>query len=231
MTWAFGDLSPGDEITIRVLGPGEFDEPLHKVNGSVEINQKKILRKVSSVRDHLTFFREFRQRFKTTGAIAPSSRFLASAMTGPMKKILRRPDAPPQRILEIGPGTGAVTRSIVKLLRPQDRFDLVELNETFAEAVESSGSGRIRIISGSASSPRCTFCRFRSSRPRHPMISSFPGLPLNNFSPKMVCEIFESYFKLLAPGGTLSYFEYMYVRSIRKRVGRRRRKTAHEIAR
>ncbi len=69
------------------------------------------------MRDHLTFFREFRQRFKTTGAIAPSSRFLASAMTGPMKKVLRRADAPPQRILEIGPGTGAVTRSIVKLLR------------------------------------------------------------------------------------------------------------------
>ncbi len=95
------------------------------------------------MRDHLTFFREFRQRFKTTGAIAPSSRFLASAMTGPMKKTLRRPDAPPQRILEIGPGTGAVTRSIVKLLRPEDRFDLVELNESFAELLnERFGSHR-----------------------------------------------------------------------------------------
>ncbi len=47
------------------------------------------------------------------------------------------------------------------------------------------------------------------------------GLPLNNFSPNMVREVFESYFKLLAPGGTLSYFEYMYVRSLRKRIGRR----------
>jgi hypothetical protein len=27
--WAYGDLSEGDEIKIRVLGPGGFDEPQH----------------------------------------------------------------------------------------------------------------------------------------------------------------------------------------------------------
>lgn len=28
LAWAFEDLKPGDEITVRVLGPGEFDAPL-----------------------------------------------------------------------------------------------------------------------------------------------------------------------------------------------------------
>ena len=28
LTWAFGDLAVGDEVLIRVLGPGEHDEPL-----------------------------------------------------------------------------------------------------------------------------------------------------------------------------------------------------------
>lgn len=28
VNWAFVDLKPGDEITVRILGPGEFDAPL-----------------------------------------------------------------------------------------------------------------------------------------------------------------------------------------------------------
>ena len=30
MSWLSEDLAVGDEVTIRVLGPGSFDEPLHK---------------------------------------------------------------------------------------------------------------------------------------------------------------------------------------------------------
>src|SRR3712207_2100544 len=60
------------------------------------------------VRDHLEFLRQFRRQFETTGAVAPSSRFLAAAMTGPLSRRTK-----PARILEVGPGTGAVTRKIV----------------------------------------------------------------------------------------------------------------------
>lgn len=175
------------------------------------------------MRDHLTFFQQFRERFKTTGAVSPSSRFLASAMVGPMKKVLRKPDAPPKRILEIGPGTGAVTRSIVKLLRPEDRFDLVELNEAFANLLKQRFDShpnyqRVREQSNVHVLP---LQEFEAEAPYDFIIS---GLPLNNFPTDLVSEIFESYFELLAPGGTLSYFEYMYVRSIRKHVGRRQEK-------
>jgi phospholipid N-methyltransferase len=171
----------------------------------------------------LTFFQQFRQRFKTTGAIAPSSRFLASAMTGPMKKILSRPEEPPQRILEIGPGTGAVTRSIVKLIRPQDRLDLVELNETFANLLNERFETHrdYQRVQEQSQVHVLSLQEFTSQTPYDFIIS---GLPLNNFSTEMVREIFECYFRLLAPGGTLSYFEYMYVRSIRKRVGPREEK-------
>ena len=44
------------------------------------------------------------------------------------------------------------------------------------------------------------------------------GLPLNNFDAESVSEIFDAYFRLLAPGGVLSYFEYMYVRPLRRLV-------------
>jgi phospholipid N-methyltransferase len=42
------------------------------------------------------------------------------------------------------------------------------------------------------------------------------GLPLNNFPAALVREIADAYFRLLRAGGVLSYFEYMYVRPVRK---------------
>lgn len=165
------------------------------------------------MRDHLEFFRQFRQRFKTTGAIMPSSRFLARAMTGPM---LRRDR--PVRVLEVGPGTGAVTRRIVRLLQPDDRFDLVEINETFAELLNRrfESDRHYRRASGQSQVHVCPLQEFAADEPYDFIIS---GLPLNNFPTELVEEIFDAYFRLLAPEGVLSYFEYMYVRSMRKRVG------------
>ena len=46
------------------------------------------------------------------------------------------------------------------------------------------------------------------------------GLPLNNFSVPAVEEILASYRRLLRPGGTLSFFEYIAIRRARS-VGQR----------
>jgi phosphatidylethanolamine/phosphatidyl-N-methylethanolamine N-methyltransferase len=64
--------------------------------------------------EHLEFFRQYRHRFQTTGAVAPSSRFLARALARPLQQ-----HAGPCRVLEVGPGTGAVTRRIARLLKPK----------------------------------------------------------------------------------------------------------------
>lgn len=165
------------------------------------------------MRDHLEFFRQFRRRFKTTGAILPSSRFLARAMTGPFKRRTQ-----PARILEVGPGTGAVTRRIVRLMRPDDRLDLVEINEDFAELLQQrfENNRQYRPLREQCTIHIGPLQEFESDLPYDFIIS---GLPLNNFSPELVQEIFEACFRLLAPQGVLSYFEYMYVRSARKYVG------------
>ena len=164
------------------------------------------------LRDHFEFFRQFREQFETTGAIAPSSRFLASAMTRPLRCADR-----PIRVLEVGPGTGAVTRTIVRLLKPQDQFDLVELNETFAGMLESRfrEDEVYQRVSGQSRVYTCPIQEFPVEEPYDVIIS---GLPLNNFPPDLVRSIFDTFFRLMAPGGTLSYFEYMFFRSIRRRV-------------
>jgi len=169
-----------------------------------------------SIQNYLAFFRQFRQKFETTGAVAPSSRFLATAMT---RYLAARDPETPVRVLEIGPGTGPVTDSIVNLLRPGDRFDLVELNDEFVEILErrfqkETSWSAVRLQS---TIHRLPIQEFQATEPYDFVIS---GLPLNNFPADLVKTITDAYFRLLKPGGTLSYFEYMYVRPVRKKVTR-----------
>ena len=86
-------------------------------------------------RDRLAFFRQVRENYDTIGAIAPSSRFFARTQAKPLAKLKARTDRP-VRVLEVGPGTGAVTRQIVRLLDPGDTFDLVEINQAFADHLQ-----------------------------------------------------------------------------------------------
>jgi len=81
------------------------------------------------------FFREFRHHFRTTGAILPSSRFLARALV----RHLRGPRAP-SRILEVGPGTGSVTCEIARRMLPGDRLDAVEINGPSSASSRSASS-------------------------------------------------------------------------------------------
>ncbi|MEZ6057925.1 MAG: methyltransferase domain-containing protein [Planctomycetaceae bacterium] len=166
------------------------------------------------LRDNLEFLRQFRQRFETTGAVLPSSRFLARAMTGPL-----RGRTEPIRILEVGPGTGAVTREIVKLVKPEDRLDLVEINESFANMLnERFQTDRdYQRVATQSQVHVCPLQEFRSEQPYDVIIS---GLPFNNFPAGLVEELVDTCFQLLAPGGTFSFFEYMYVRPVRQLVSR-----------
>lgn len=162
----------------------------------------------------LAFWRELRRRSETTGAIAPSSRFLARAMTGPLSQ--RTESA---RILEIGPGTGAVTRRIVRLLKPEDTFDLVELNDGFADIIEQrfAEEDSFQRVAAQSTVHVIPVQEFQPQAPYDYIVS---GLPLNNFSGPLVREILASYLRLLAAGGVLSYFEYIYIRSCRRIVSR-----------
>jgi phosphatidylethanolamine/phosphatidyl-N-methylethanolamine N-methyltransferase len=170
----------------------------------------------SALKNQISFFRQFRQRFETTGAIAPSSRFLARSMT---RHLAARDPSRPVRVLEIGPGTGPVTDEIVRSLQPHDVFDLVELNEEFVRILNQRFESESAWTNSKTQSTihQLPVQEFKPSAPYDFVIS---GLPLNNFPAELVTSIAETYFRLLKPGGVLSYFEYMYVRPIRKVVTR-----------
>ncbi|MFV0442559.1 MAG: class I SAM-dependent methyltransferase [Planctomycetaceae bacterium] len=161
------------------------------------------------LRENWEFVRQFRQRFHTTGAVLPSSRYLARAMTRPLSE-----RSSPKRVLEVGPGTGAVTKYIVEQIGPEDRFDLVEINDRFAELLRHrfQHDPRYQPVAERAEIHVCPLQDFRSDAPYDTIIS---GLPFNNFSAHLVGELVDACFDLLAPGGTFSFFEYMYIRPLK----------------
>ena len=172
------------------------------------------------------FFGQFRRHYCTTGSIMPSSRALARALTGPMRRRTGR-----ARILEVGPGTGAVTAEILRLLRPGDWLDIVEINEHFVAVLEKrfaqeplwhSRQDQVRLIHSPLQD-------VAGEGVYDYMIS---GLPLNNFPLALVRDIFKSYRRLLKANGVLSYFEYLLIRPIKMQfVSKRERQRLHVLGR
>ena len=82
------------------------------------------------VKDSITFLKELRTSFKSIGAMCPSSPMLGRAMASPVSASDRK-NSRPMTILEVGPGTGPVTRQILRFMGPEDRFVICELNHRF----------------------------------------------------------------------------------------------------
>jgi len=167
--------------------------------------------------DYRLFAHEFLRTFHTTGAILPSSPGLAKALT---QHVAEHPaDGRRRRILEVGPGTGAVTRYVVQRLGPNDHLTLVELNERFVQRLQKRFASDPRFQSA-ADRVTIVHDRLEALSPEKPFDLIISGLPLNNFAAADVKAILDIYRQLLAPGGTLSFFEYMAVRPVRSRISR-----------
>jgi phospholipid N-methyltransferase len=172
-----------------------------------------------------TFLREFRKTFHTTGAILPSGRFLARALAHG----LHRQHAP-CRILEVGPGSGAVTEVIARYMRPGDHLDAVEINPRFVSLLQHRVArdrpfrkvcDRIRIIASPVQQV--------AGEGLYDYIIS--GLPMVNFSVSLVEEIFAAFHRLIKAGGILSYFEYIGLRLLKRPfVGKQERQRLAEIS-
>jgi phospholipid N-methyltransferase len=168
---------------------------------------------IQQFHDTAVFFREFCGRFETTGSILPSSRFLAKAIT---RRLAQRGPTP-IRVLECGAGTGAFTNEIVRHLRPHDSFDVVEMNSAFVHTLQHrfATDSRWQAVRDISTIYQVSLQEFAPQAPYDFIIS---GLPHINFPERLVEEILGCYSNLLKPGGVLSYFEYMYIRPLRKAV-------------
>jgi len=156
------------------------------------------------------FLKQTFRDFHNTGAVAPSSPWLAKALSQPLAERGNEPI----EILEAGPGTGALTEVIVKHLRTDDRLTLCEINKQFVEHLEwrfhddpklSPWRRQTTIHHGAVEE--------LGLQPRFTHIVC--GLPFNNFEPAVVEKIFDTFETVLLPGGTVNFFEYAAIRRLK----------------
>lgn len=162
------------------------------------------------------------QNPRGVGAIAPSSRALAVALMEPYCNA-----EGPARILEVGAGTGAITRHLGAVLKPGDELDVCEPDPKFVEILERDVLARPPLAAAVA---RGHVRLLR--RPVQELADAaaydfvIACLPFTAFRPNDVEDVFTVIRRALKPGGVLSYFEYAVCRRVSRMVsvGRNRQR-------
>jgi phosphatidylethanolamine/phosphatidyl-N-methylethanolamine N-methyltransferase len=164
------------------------------------------------ISDYTNFLRELPDSFSEIGAMLPSSPHLAKLMVEPLNVVERAPWA----ILEIGPGTGPFTRSILKAMGPEDTLQICEINSRFMEVLKKSllnnadyqrNKDRISFYEGSI----LDLAEGIDPESYDFIVSS---LPFHNFPVDLVRQFLAVYSKVLKPDGILSFFHYAGLRKL-----------------
>lgn len=150
----------------------------------------------------LYFFKDLKQ----TGAIAPSSKFLAKDLVTQLKKDVSCESCPPLKILELGPGTGPLTKEISKQLRPQDQLEIVEIHKKFYQIVNQKYSRpNVKIF-------HTDILEFDPDQ-RYDYI--FSSLPYENMPTHISQQIWKKKLELCAPSAYICYFKYVKFRKFK----------------
>jgi phosphatidylethanolamine/phosphatidyl-N-methylethanolamine N-methyltransferase len=151
----------------------------------------------STFADNLRFLRALIARPKNIGAVFPSSPALAAAIARQIDPTLAGP------VLELGPGTGVVTRAILARGVAAERLTLVEYDEEMAAHL----AGRfhdVRVIQGDAFHLGKTL----NGRGDELFSAIVSGLPLLNFPVPHRRAFIEGLVQRLRPGAPLIQFSY-----------------------
>ena len=154
---------------------------------------------IAAIADSGLLLREWFFNPQRTGAVAPSSPQLAAAMARWL------PESPDSYVLELGPGTGAVTEALFANGLREDRLVAIENNPTLARLLRKRFP-RAQIITGDAW--HLDFLL----RNRHEAIESVgavvSSLPLLNFPTEKAEELAEKIRHVLEPRGTWVQYSY-----------------------
>ena len=144
---------------------------------------------------------------RLTGAVAPSGRALARAMAAAI-------GSPQQgRVVELGPGTGPVTQSLIEAGVALERLVLVEYDPGFCRMLERRFEG-VRVIEGDAYDLSRTLASFTGQ----PVVAVVSSLPLLNQPPPQRTKLIGDAFALMGPSGVFVQFTYGLLSPIPREV-------------
>lgn len=162
------------------------------------------------IKDNVVFLREFIKEFQTTGTLFPSSPWAAKALTYPL-----RGKRAPQRIVELGPGTGPVTIKILKDMIDGDTLTLCEINPRFMAVLKDNlrnnpdylrHKDRISFFQGPVQDLPETV--------RYDVIVC--AIPFLNLDLSVVKDIFAKLERISTKDAVMTYYEYIGLRSLGK---------------
>lgn len=145
----------------------------------------------------LSFFLAWFAAPAQVGAVMPSSAALADALTAEIS-----PASAP--VIELGPGTGAVTQALLRRGVPEDRLALVELTAKFARRLEARFPAA-HVLNMDAT--RLRDVELFAGQPAGAVVS---GLPLVLMPLWDVMAVLKSAFHHLAPDGGFYQFTYRF---------------------
>jgi phosphatidylethanolamine/phosphatidyl-N-methylethanolamine N-methyltransferase len=147
--------------------------------------------------DEIRFLKGVISTPKTVGAIVPTS----SRMAGRMASIIdTNSDLP---VLELGPGTGVITKAILDKGVPPERLVSVEYSREFVWHLRSKYPG-VNFINGDAFSLAETLQSYKGQQ----FDCVISGIPLLNFPMHQRVELIEDLLKLVPVGRPVVQFSY-----------------------
>ncbi len=146
----------------------------------------------------VNFLRELITRPATTGAIAPSSRYLAEIIVEDLD--LHTADV----VLEYGPGTGVFTEFVLRELRPGAKFAAIELNPRFAKLFKSRYP-LVPVFQDSVTNVQ-GICESAGMQSVDCIVS---GLPWAIFPESLQVQCLDQMMRVLKPGGRFVTFTYV----------------------
>ena len=156
----------------------------------------------------LKFLKEFVAKPVTVGAIAPSSKHLARAVT----EAAGVAESPV--VVEFGPGTGAITEAILPALREDATFFGMEINEDFV-AIMGDQFPEVTVHHDSAENTRAYLEKLGLDA----CDCIVSGLPWGTFSKDLQDSLLDTISDVLRPGGRFA--TYMYLQSTLLPTGQR----------
>jgi phosphatidylethanolamine/phosphatidyl-N-methylethanolamine N-methyltransferase len=149
--------------------------------------------------DHRLFLSHFRKSPRTVGAIAPSSQRLARGM---LDGVMLEPGT---RIVELGPGTGAITGEIARRLPSGGTCLAIDINPVFSARV---GARWPDIDSVCDRAERLV--EIAQARNLLPVDHIVSGLPFASLPGDTARAIVRAIVAALRPGGTFTTFQYLH---------------------
>jgi phosphatidylethanolamine/phosphatidyl-N-methylethanolamine N-methyltransferase len=158
--------------------------------------------------DELRFLRRWAEDPLRTGAVAPSGAELSRLMAAYVE--LDRPGV----VVELGPGTGAVTQALLERGVPPERLVLIEYSEEFCGLLRKRFPG-VTVVHGNA----YALGEVMEGLGNPPIASVVSGLPLFTRPMPERQALFSDALRRMSPGAPFIQFSYALVPAVKDLVG------------